>query len=178
MRGRKPTPADIKALRGNPGRRKLPPEAPTPASAESLAPPAWLSKAAKTRWRELAGELERVGLLTRIDLGALAQYCQVWARWQRAEVDVAKRGQVIRMRTKSGRWYQAQNPYVSLANRALIHVRGLEAEFGMTPAARSRVQVRTFSSAAPTLAASSATAAPAFGDRIPKLKPPDDSRPH
>jgi len=145
---------------------------------ESLLPPAWLAKAAKTRWRELAGDLEQLGLLTRIDLGALALYCQVWARWRHAEVDVARRGQLVWLKTKAGRRYQVQNPYVSLANSALVHVRALEAEFGMTPSSRARVQGRTVGGPAPKPFSSQAPTPPSFEDRIPKLKPHDDARPH
>jgi P27 family predicted phage terminase small subunit len=44
---------------------------------------------------------------------------------------------------KSDRGYPIQNPYLSIANTALDHMRKFLIEFGMTPASRSKLRVVT-----------------------------------
>lgn len=86
----------------------------------------------------MAGELLRLGILTTIDRAALVAYCQAWARWVEAEAQVAKLGVIVK--TTNGNLIQ--NPYLSVANRAMDQVRKLAAEFGMTPSSRSRIQTQ------------------------------------
>lgn len=129
-------PTALKEARGNPGKRALNPDEPQIEAALPDAP-AWLDPDALERWSIIAPQLERYGLLTRIDADALAAYCQVWARWKKAEQAIAQYGQVIK--TTAGN--AVQSPYVGIANKALTHVRAFESEFGMTPSSRSRVKI-------------------------------------
>jgi P27 family predicted phage terminase small subunit len=147
MRGRKPVPTNLREARGNPGHRPLNRNEPQ-LDAMLPDPPEWLDGEARARWDELAPQLEGAGLLTSIDAGALAAYCQVWARWRKAEEAIVQFGQVIKTpekRDRKGRvisgGYPVQSPYIGIANKALSHVRALECEFGMTPSSRSRVKV-------------------------------------
>jgi P27 family predicted phage terminase small subunit len=133
-RGQRPTPTRLKILRGNPGRRPLNEQEPTPA-AGSLAAPTWLEGEAAAEWKRLAPVLHRLGLLTEIDETALATYCQAWARWREAERNIQKFGMVIK--GKGG--FPIISPFVAVANRAMSQMKGLLVEFGMTPSARSRV---------------------------------------
>ena len=135
MRGPKPKPTKLKVLHGNPGRRPLNDREPAPAP-HSLEPPAWIDGDALAEWRRLAPLLHRLGLLTEIDEQALTSYCQTWARWKAAELQIRKHGMVLR--GKGG--FPVISPYVAVANRSLAHLKQLLAEFGMTPAARTRVK--------------------------------------
>jgi P27 family predicted phage terminase small subunit len=90
---------------------------------------------AKKEWLRIAPELAALGLLARIDRSGLAIYCESYARWIGAIVHMQKYGVVI----KSPSGYPIQSPYVGIANKAGEQVRLMLAEFGMTPAARSRV---------------------------------------
>lgn len=82
--GRKPKPTAVKALEGNPGKRSLNTGEPKP---EKKAPrcPAWLEGEAKKEWKRMAGQMEKLGILTEIDMAAFAGYCQAYARWKEAE---------------------------------------------------------------------------------------------
>ncbi|MDE6318892.1 MAG: P27 family phage terminase small subunit, partial [Lachnospiraceae bacterium] len=73
--GRKPKPTAVKALEGNPGKRSLKTGEPKP---EKKAPrcPAWLEGEAKKEWKRMAGQKEKLGILTEIDMAAFAGYCQ------------------------------------------------------------------------------------------------------
>lgn len=99
-------------------------------------PPAHLSDDEKAKWRSLVRELYPLGLVTSIDVDQLAVYCVVWVRWVKAEKLVREKGEIIK--TAAGNIIQ--NPYLSIANRALEHLSKLGAEFGMTPSSRSRVR--------------------------------------
>jgi len=134
-RGRKPTPRSLRVLRGNPGKRPLPPRARTAPHVPTC--PAELSDEAKKEWRRLTKELAAAGLLTRMDREALALLCAAYARWVEAEAAIRKYGLVI----KSPSGFPMQSPYLAIANKALDQVRLLLAEFGMSPSSRTRVQV-------------------------------------
>jgi P27 family predicted phage terminase small subunit len=133
-RGRKPTPSAIKALEGNPGKRALNEREPRP---EKKAPscPKWLEPEAKKEWRRLAKKMEALGVLTEVDMAAFAGYCQAYARWKQAEERITDRGLVIR--TPSG--YPQQGPYISIAQQYLRLMHQFAEQFGLTPAARSRI---------------------------------------
>ena len=132
--GRKPKPTDIKILEGNPGKRKLNENEPKPLT---KAPPCpnWLEPEAKKEWRRLAKALEAMGVLTEADMAAFAGYCQSYARWKEAEERITDRGLVIR--TPSG--YPQQVPYISIAQQYLKLMQQFAEQFGLTPAARSRI---------------------------------------
>lgn len=136
-RGRKPTPTPLRILNGNPQHRPLNADEPKP---KPIAPkcPFWLSLVAKRHWRELAPELEAIGVLTTIDVGAFAGLCESWAQYREASEFLHKHGAVYR--TDKG--YLVQVPQVAIARAALsAYMRGC-AEFGLTAAARTRVKVR------------------------------------
>lgn len=134
--GRKPKPTNLKILQGNPGHRPLPANEPKP---EPIAPkcPSHLDKTAKREWRRVAPELEKLGLLTRIDMAALAAYCQTYSRWAEAEAMIRKHGVLIK--TPNG--FPVVSPYLTIANRTLDQMKSFLTEFGMTASSRSRINV-------------------------------------
>ena len=85
MRGRKPLPSNVVRLRGNPGKRRLNDAEPRPAA--KVPPcPACLGDEARKEWQRLSKELAELGLLTGLDRGLLAAYCQAHALWVEAVV--------------------------------------------------------------------------------------------
>lgn len=144
--GRKPKPTHLKLVTGNPGKRALKPDAiQPPARSKVLAPPAHLSGEAKSEWKRLAPMLTKLGILSDLDRGAFAAYCQAYGRWKLAEdsLDNLRRkdesgfaGMLVT--TKAGN--TIQNPLVGIANRSMDMMVKYAAEFGFTPSARARVQ--------------------------------------
>lgn len=135
MRGRKPKPTDLKRLAGNPGKRALNNAEPRPRVVLPR-PPVHLSDDEKDKWKSIVRELHPLGLVTVLDLDQLSTYCVLWCRWVKAEKLVREKGEIIK--TAAGNIIQ--NPYLSIANRALDQLNKLGAEFGMTPSSRSRVK--------------------------------------
>ena len=141
--GRKPKPTALKLLTGNPGGRKLNPNEAKPDHAQP-APPDFLNEHAKVEWERVVGTLYRAGLMTELDRGVLAAYCQSYGRWVQAERALAQMaeaqsdaGQVLTIVTHNGT--AMQNPLIGIANKAKADMVRFALEFGMTPSARSRV---------------------------------------
>ncbi|ACC76139.1 phage terminase small subunit P27 family [Paraburkholderia phymatum] len=133
MRGRKPTPTALKLARGNPGKRPLPENEPTPKG--DIEMPAYLTPAAAEHWPLVASQLQDAGVLTSVDTTALALYCEAFARWRHATDQVTKYGSVVK--TPNG--FPVQSPFLAIANKAHEQMTKLLVEFGMTPSSRTRV---------------------------------------
>ena len=127
MRGRKPKPPGMSAR--NPNRLDG-------AAAPKLPPcPKHLKGEARLEWRRLGRKLVECGLFADIDTGALALYCQAFARWVEAEAKLAEFGIVV----KAPSGFVQQSPYLAIANKAMDQMTRLLVEFGMSPSSRSRV---------------------------------------
>lgn len=135
MAGRKPIPTKLKILRGNPGRRPLPEnESEVPAGIPE--PPKHLKGKGKKEWQRILPELYRAGLVTKIDGAALAAYCDCFALWDEASIEIKKNG----ILTKGENGEPTINPAVKVSNAAMDRMRKFLVEFGMTPSSRSRVK--------------------------------------
>ena len=97
--------------------------------------PAWLEAEAKKEWKRMAKQMERLGILTEIDMAAFAGYCQAYARWKEAEEYISEHGAI--METPSG--YCQQVPQVSIAQTYLKIMNRFCEQFGLTPSSRSRI---------------------------------------
>lgn len=134
QRGRKPKPTALKELEGNPGGRPLNKKEPKPAKKAPRCP-SWLEAEAKKEWKRMSKALERMGLLTEMDMAAFAGYCQAYARWKEAEEFITQHGTIIR--TPNG--YLQQVPQVSIAQTNQKIMLKFCEQFGLTPSARSRI---------------------------------------
>lgn len=141
-RGPKTKPTNIKILTGTARSHRLNPNEPKPEVATPEAP-GHLTEAARTEWDRVVVDLVTLKILTDLDRGTLAAYCQAYGRWSAAETALARMaakdavtdGLIIR--TKSGNLIQ--NPLVGAANKAMADMVRYAAEFGLTPSARTRV---------------------------------------
>lgn len=129
MRGRKPEPTNLKLARGiAPRGRKNEPK-PVPIAPE---PPDILDEDAKTKWRELAPKLEKLGVLTVNDGETFALLCQAWSLAQQARRDIEENGMVI-----DGK----RNPQLLTWRENVALFTRLSALFGLNPSDRTRVGV-------------------------------------
>jgi P27 family predicted phage terminase small subunit len=144
VRGRKPKPTYLKLVTGNPGKRAINRDEPKPRR-QLVRVPEELSEDAKIEWKRVAPELFRLGLLTVADRSVLAAYCEEWGVWitarraisKMAERDLLTGGLMIK--TEGGP--PIENPLVGIAHKARRSMVTFAAEFGMTPSARSRIQM-------------------------------------
>jgi P27 family predicted phage terminase small subunit len=143
-RGPRPLPTHLKVLRGNPGHQALNKFEPQPMQAATVPDaPEFLTGYAADEWRRVVAELYRLKLLTVVDVNPLAAYCQAYKRWRTAEQTIAAMAERdpithgLMIRTRKG--HAAQNPMVLTAQAAARDMVRYAAEFGFTPAARSRI---------------------------------------
>jgi len=144
MRGREPKPTRLKVITGNPGKRPLNLDEPSPEPAVPDCPPE-LGPAAQREWERLVDELAKLRVLTNLDRAALAAYCGAYALWAESTEAIGKYGVMV----KSPTGFPIQSPYVSIANRQAEIMMRIASEFGFTPASRGRISVPT--EAEPTL---------------------------
>jgi len=150
--GPPPKPNAIKELEGNPGKRRLK-NNPKPERVLGLKAPAHIGKFGKQEWNRITPELSRLGLLTRIDQGALEMYCESYQRWREAVAFIAKNGTTFETRhpdilddagnvkTRGGVKYIQQYPQVSIAAQCREYCRKTLSEFGLSPGARARFDI-------------------------------------
>ncbi|MCO6436912.1 MAG: phage terminase small subunit P27 family [Phycisphaerae bacterium] len=141
-RGPAPTPTPLLKLRGSKRvtRKREEQEVRGPDGVPDR--PDWLDEDAGMAWDHLVPLLEVMGVLTRVDGNALGRYCRLWSRWRKAEQFIDQRGEMYPIKTDDGavKCFQ-QWPQVAIANKLATQLTRLEAEFGMTPSARARIQL-------------------------------------
>lgn len=143
--GRRPLPTAVKKLRGNPGKRALNAAEPAPPVGVPQMPKG-LGKVAAAEWRSIVPDLIQLGVLTKVDGKALAAYCHAFARWFQAEREVERHGIIVEepillMGEETGFVRLKKNPACNVSETAMKIMKSFLVEFGMTPAARSRVRI-------------------------------------
>lgn len=129
-RGPAPKPSALKRMQGTARRDRANPHEPQPALA-SVEAPAWLtSPVAVAEWRRVAAELRHLGLLTVLDVALLGAYCEAFGQWRHAEEATAEAD------AADSKLYAT---VAGIAAKRRAELQRLGAEFGFSPAARSRV---------------------------------------
>lgn len=149
QRGPLPKPAAVHLLHGNASKKPLAslldetlqvpvaiPELPTYLRYGGDGPE--LAMEAKAEWLRITPHLAKLGLISELDRAAAANYCFYWA------LDVLAARRLIELgdaalieQTPSG--YKQIGVWMQIKNRASSMLKSYLAEFGLSPAARSRV---------------------------------------
>ena len=138
MAGRKPKPTHLKLMQGTDRPDRILENEASPAIPTELPePPDFLDEAGQKEWYRTGEELLTSGILSRIDLTALAAYCEQYSAWIEATRMVRKHGTVIKMKTSD---YLMLSPYLSVQKQAFTGMTRMLSEFGMTPSSRTRVR--------------------------------------
>lgn len=139
--GRPSVPTKLKILRGNPGKRPICDAEPEPPT-DGIAMPLHLGEVAASRWAELLPMLQSTRVMTRADVEALARYCDTYEWWLAVRAKLKKEGDTYPILNDGGEIkYIAQRPEVSIAHKLAQQLRQLEADFGLSPAARVSLKV-------------------------------------
>jgi phage terminase small subunit len=158
QRGPKPLPGNVHQLRGNASKKPL------GAILDEFRPeveipdfPSWIWPEAKKEWKRVSFELERYGLVSKLDRAALVLYCQAWAKMVWAERMLARAmkdadaarvaaeeageaysgGDGLMVKTANGNFTYSHHWVVG--RHAAAEVKRCLDLFGLSPSARSRV---------------------------------------
>jgi P27 family predicted phage terminase small subunit len=145
--GRPGIPAALQLIHGNAGKKSLGAlmeeikNPPVPVAAPPM--PDWLSDNAVAEWERIIGILLTLGLVSKLDMMALATYCEAAADWQRFRRKIAEhnannddKGDVQTFATGAKQisvWRQ-------LANDAEKRATAAGAQFGLSPMARRNLK--------------------------------------
>ena len=157
-RGPQPLPSNVHLLRGNPSKKSaaqllddLQPEVEIPSA------PKWIWPEARKEWRRIGAELDRYGLVSKLDRAALVLYCQAWARLVWAETMLARAMRIAEEKRLEAEacgevWAGGDGIMVPSPNGSLIYshhwvvqrraaqeVHWYLQSFGLSPSSRSRV---------------------------------------
>ena len=124
----------MEIAQGRPGKRSMNHAEPQP---RPIVPkcPAHLDDRAKKEWRRLVPILMQMRVLTEADGIALGNLCQTYSTMVRAQEKLNEAG--ILYKAPSG--YVMQSPLLAVVNTCIETINKLSREFGLTPAARSRI---------------------------------------
>lgn len=151
-RGPQPKPTVLKRAAGNPGRRELNANEPIPPAGDFVAPP-WLDEQARRVWDHVAPVLISMKTLTVADVFPFARYCQLHARLHELHAFLMTKGvtgTTYKVVDEAGKLrYIAELPQAIEYRRLLELVLKLEDRFGMSAAARSRINVQAVLGPAP-----------------------------
>lgn len=135
MRGRKPTPTALKLVKGErPGR--VNDDEPQPAEGVPACPSS--NKRVREIWDYTIEQLVTMRTVTMADRDNLHAYCQAVALFEDATKLLEVEG-LMSSAAVSGR--QMQHPATKIQAAAMMNMRSLAGEFGLTPGARTRIRV-------------------------------------
>lgn len=143
-RGRKNKPTRLKVLEGNPGKKRLPKNEPTPTDTSKPTPPSHLDKYGLDEWNRVCDGLHAMGVLFKIDMAILAAYCVSYSRWKHAEEELnktRKKSEKNALIVTTAKGNIIPHPLVGVSNTAARDVLRYAAQLGITPSARASLGV-------------------------------------
>ena len=137
MPGPAAEPTKITMLRGNPSKKRIVRESEEASGAPNC--PTWLTREAKAEWKRIVPALEAIGVLKTVDRGGLAAYCQSWADYHQACRALQAEGWT----ELTPKGFPVKNPMVTIMNEARKALLQWSGQLGLSPAARTRLAVRS-----------------------------------
>ncbi|MBK3559323.1 phage terminase small subunit P27 family [Streptomyces sp. MBT56] len=135
MPGPPPTPSKLVELKGNPSKKKVTTE-PEPTRGAPR-PPADLKGEALAEWGRIVPELDRLGLLTKVDRAYLVAYVESWASFNAAREALAEHGPLVAGRDGG----LVKNPASQIMRDAADLMLKFGSRFGLSPSDRTRLSV-------------------------------------
>ena len=134
--GRHAKPTALKVIQGNPGKRKINKNAPSPDALTKVPePPEWFGEIAANIWRQVVPWLIEAKILTGTDLHNLEAFCMAYQRWREAQDDITKNGIIV-----MGAKQEIKNPACTVSNETLRQMAAYGGALGLDPAARARLK--------------------------------------
>lgn len=139
LRGPPAKPAALKALSGTVRADRVAPNQPLPSIGRPKRP-SYLKGVGRRAWDFFADELIALKVLTPKDGAALELLCDAYVEWVQARDAVRENGLTFESATQFG-FTLRPRPEVRIASDAWRRMHRMLVEFGLTPAARTRVSM-------------------------------------
>lgn len=137
-KGRKKLPDELKSLRGTDQPCRMSGDAASTGTVVVSLPRSGLKGTAKKVFEIVATELLHKCLLDAVGVDLVVAYAREIGLYHDAMREAEKEGYILEIETKFGTT-KIVNPKRKVAESALANAKSLAAEFGLTPASRSRV---------------------------------------
>lgn len=135
--GRKPKPSALHELHGTARANRTQPDQPAPDVGMPNAPD-WLDDQTAQAWWDMAPELVGAQVLTKMDRPTYLLLVTAAVRYRRAWEDYREHGSTAWRENKYGK-YLTRSPYAVELDAAAHRFQSLCSEYGLSPAARTRV---------------------------------------
>ena len=102
--------------------------------AEDLAkPPSWLvDSVAKREYRRILKDLKKIEIVGNLDLSSLAGYCNSYAMYRKATIQLAGQDLVVTRQSAQGIPYEAENPLIMVQKKYAEEMRKFASMCGLT----------------------------------------------
>ncbi len=140
MAGRKRKPAKLHLIQGTARADRDNPAEPDPAEGIPRCP-IGTPKNVRKVYKRLAAVIDELGILTMTDGPALLLLATMQAELDDLNAYLAEKGMTYKTRKTTGGFVQRPRPELGQRNTVRSAIKGLYAEFGLTPAARTKVTV-------------------------------------
>ena len=112
-----------------------------------LAPPADLNEWGAKYWTDIMSEYGKIGLITKVDVGALHSVCYWFGLMNEAADIVSAKGLEVQVEKHTQRgdivMVTETNPMIAVADKAFKNYIAMCKEFGLTPASRTKISAPT-----------------------------------
>jgi len=138
MAGRRPKPTVLRLVTGNPGKRAINKREPKPL--RDIPPcPDHLYDSGKIAWDRLSAMLDSMGVMTEADAYTLERLCDCYTDILECRLLIERDGRTYTVVGQDGSALIKHNPAVAQLRAADSQFKSYLVEFGLTPAARSKV---------------------------------------
>jgi len=142
--GRPRKPDAIKAAQGTLRQDRIQEDEMRVAVMESLPiAPEILGEDGQREWHSACNALLELGMLHRVDLNALLAYCIEVDTYYEAAREIRATGLVVTESRREDTSITKANPAIQIRNTAFKNMMVIAAQFGFTPAARTRIKMET-----------------------------------
>lgn len=138
MPGPPKTPTHLALVKGNPSKRAVNKKEPKPPS--GVPPiPKHFDKMGKYWFKRIGEELDAIGVMTTLDGKALELLIEAYTEYRQHCDVLAEEGYTYKTVSATGEEIVKAHPAAVMKSDAWKRIRAMLAEFGMTPASRSKV---------------------------------------
>ncbi|MCV9379984.1 MULTISPECIES: phage terminase small subunit P27 family [Hafnia] len=141
MSGPPKTPTHLRLVKGNPSKRAINKNEPNPPS--GVPPiPKHFDKRGKYWFKRMGEELDAVGVMSTLDAKALELLVEAYTEYRHHCEVLDEEGYTYQTGSATGEKIVKAHPAAAMKADAWKRIRAMLSEFGMTPASRSKVEIK------------------------------------